>query len=325
MHVLLTGGSGHIGANVARILLEKGHTVRALVRRDTAALDGLPLTTTPGDLNDAEALARAVDGVEGVIHCAAWIALGASTYARMHRINVEGTQTLLNAAKNAGVCRFVHMSSVHALQQRPFDEPLDERRALAIEPHFHPYDQTKAASERAVLNAHGDSFQTVILNPTSVIGPFDTKPSRLGRVLLTLRDGRMPALIHAGFDWVDARDVALAAEAALHTDATGQRYLLPGHWHPMRDLATWVHDAGGARPPRMTAPLWLAKTTAPLGELAGWATGQEPLFSRGAMHMLIEQNPTVDGARAAAVLGHAPRPISETVSDTLAWFAAQGR
>ena len=321
MKVLVTGAAGHIGNNVVRALLNSGHSPIPMVRSDQAALDGLPVEIRRGDLLDPASLSACVEGVDAVIHAAAYVGLKTSEQPQMERVNVQGTQGLLDACEKASVARFVHFSSVHALDQAPFDSPLAETNALALDVEAHPYDRTKAEAERCVLGAAEQGLSAVIVSPTAVLGPHDFKPSRLGQVLWSLYTGKMPGLVKSGFDFVDVRDVAMGAVKAMESDCRGERYLLTGKWHSFRELAEAVERVPEARPaPRFDASIFLASIGAPFAELGSWITGKAPLFSRGALHMLVHQNPQVEGGKARKRLGYSSRPLNETVADTLQWW-----
>jgi dihydroflavonol-4-reductase len=335
MIAAVTGASGHVGGVLVRALLERGHRVRALVRGDTRSLEGLDVEPVPGDVRDPASLAGAFRGADVVVHAAAHVSVLRADARLVEAVNVEGTAAVLAACRLAGVRRLVHFSSIHAYAQHPYDRPVDEDRPLcdespAREPPRHgpaPYDLSKAAGERLVRDAAAAGLVAVILNPTAVVGPFDYKRSMVGRVLLALARGRLPALIDGGFDWVDVRDVAASAATAAEqlvairgADAPGaRRYLLPGRWASMTEVAAIVAAVTGVPAPRWTAPGWLARFGAPFATAAALATGREPLFTSVSLDA-IDSNHHIDGARAAADLGHRPRPLGETVRDAVRWL-----
>ncbi|MBP1611353.1 MAG: hypothetical protein H6Q01_16 [Acidobacteria bacterium] len=323
--VLVTGATGHVGAQLVRALLDDGRRVRALVRRDRRAIDGLPVETVTGDVRDPTSILRALDGVEVVYHLAALISLTGEQGGRVHAVNVAGTRAVVEGCLARGVSRLVHFSSIHALSQIPRGEALDERRPAADARRAPAYDRSKAAGEREVAAGVARGLSATIVLPTAVLGPFDFKPSRMGRVLLDLARGRLPALVDGAFDWVDGRDVARAAIAAERVGRPGERYLLSGTFLPLADLAALVARFSGAPAPRVVVPQWLARPIAPVA--AAWArlTGSEPRFTPDSLLALRTGHPRIDHGKAAAELGYRPRPLRETVRDALSWFAAEGR
>ncbi len=333
MIAAITGASGHVGGVLARALLERGHRVRALVRGTAPSLDGLDIERVPGDVRDPASLARAFAGVDVVAHAAAFVSVRRGDAPRIDEVNVGGTTAVLAACRLAGVRRLVHFSSIHALAQHPFDRAVDENRPLCDEPAAlaeapyapSPYDLSKAAGERLVRDSAKAGLAAVILNPTGIIGPFDHKGSMVGRVLLALARGRLPALIDGGFDWVDVRDVAAAAATAAEQlaadrhDGGVRRYLLPGRWASMAEVASIVAGVTGVSAPRWIAPTWLARIGAPFATAASLAIGRQPLFTTVSLDA-IDSNHHIDGTRAAADLGHRPRPLTDTVRDTVRWL-----
>ena len=130
MTVLVTGAAGHLGANLVRALLAQGRSVRALVYRDRRALEGLELEIFQGDVSNPASMEEACAGCEIVYHLAVFISLRDEDWPRMKAINVEGTRNVVEACLKQGVRRLVHVSSVHALQNEPMDQAIDEMRQL---------------------------------------------------------------------------------------------------------------------------------------------------------------------------------------------------
>ncbi len=331
MIAAVTGATGHLGGGLIRTLLERGHGVRALVRDDGRTLEGLGVERLRGDLGDPASLERVFAGADVVVHAAAYISLLRTDTRLVEAVNVAGTASVLAACRASGVRRLVHVSSIHALEQRPLDRPVDEDRPLSDEHPVRglpPYDRSKAAGERLVREASGAGLDTVILNPTGMFGPFDFKPSLFGRVLIALANGALPATVDGGFDWVDIRDVAASAATAAEllvagSAVAGHRYLLPGRWAALAEVAGMVADSTGVPAPRWAAPLWAARVGAPFSTAAALVLRHRPLFT-GVSLAALRNNRQVSGGRAAADLGHAPRDLRDSVADTVRWFADHG-
>jgi dihydroflavonol-4-reductase len=324
MTVVVTGASGHVGANLVRALLDQGRSVRALVHHDRRGIEGLQIEVAQGDVCDLGSLERAFADAETVYHCAARVSIQRREAAEVEACNVVGARNVVEACLQTGVRRLVHFSSIHAFQQEPLDRPLDETRAQVVSPHAPPYDRSKAAGERAVRQGIDRGLDAVILNPTAVIGPHDYRPSHLGQVLLALSQHKLPALIAGGYNWVDVRDVVRGALRAERRAESGARYLLGGHWVSVRDLAATVADLTGTPAPRLVCPTWLAAAVAPLAVAWGRLRGQRPLFTPLSVLALHESNRAVSYARATRDLAYDPRPFSETIADTLDWFRSAG-
>lgn len=320
---VVTGASGHAGANLVRALLDEGRPVRCLVRDDVRALEGLRVELARGDVSDVESLKRAFDGARTVFHLAARISIVGSQGGAVERTNVDGVRNVVEACRARGVSRLVHFSSIHALHDRGDGDAIDEDSDSAEREDLPAYDRSKAAGEKIVREAVARGFNAVIVNPTAILGPHDEKPSRMGRVLLGLATRRMPALVNGGYNWVDARDVARGAMAAESRGRAGERYLLSGTWKSIGEVARIVQSCGGRRPPRVTLPLFVAAAVAPAALLGARLIGAEPLFTPESIRALRHHRHVIP-RNAIADLGWAPRPIEVTIADTLAWFRAKG-
>jgi dihydroflavonol-4-reductase len=320
---LVTGASGHIGANLVRALLGQGRRVRALVHRNTAAVEGLTVEIERADLLDGAAVLRACSNVGTVFHLAGKVSAGWEPAEEVHAINTLGTRNVVDACLAAGVKRLVHVSSIQALSG---DHAVDETCDLvAAEDRTRgDYDRAKAEAERLVLGAVERGLDAVVLNPTAVLGPFDFQPSPMGRVLLALGRGKLPALVAGGHcDYVDVRDVATGALAAEHLGRCGERYILSGTRLSLVELARHWASVTTHPAPRFAVPMGLARLVAPFAPTWARWRGQRPLFTSESLRVLRTQAPT-SHAKADAELGYAARPIDETLRDTCAWMRTQG-
>lgn len=327
MTVLVTGASGHIGANLVRTLLQRGERVRVLVRNSTRALDGLDVERLTGDVRDPDAARRAAAGAEVVVHLAAQISISGDPHGLVRAVNVDGVRSIAEAALAAGVRKFVHCSSVHAfdLYRAAEGRPMvDEQwpRVPDAPSHF-AYDRSKAAGERALREVMARGLPATIVHPSGVIGPYDFGPSRMGRLFLQLYRRSLPSLVDGAFDFVDVRDVVAGTLAAIDRGEVGENYLLTGHHLHVRDIAAAAQAVTGVKPPRLVSPIWLARLGVPFFTVAGKVLRQEPLYTDESLAVL--QTPyKFDRAKAGRALGHAPRPFAESVRDIYAWFDAAG-
>ena len=234
MKIALTGASGHIGANLCRRLIALDHKVTVLSNRFTDSIKGLNLKVVQGNLMDMAALNHLIGGADVVIHLAATISINGDK-KNLADTNVKGTQNVLGAIRGSGVKRLIHFSSIHAYVHHPLDQSLDETRPLALDDHIH-YNKTKALGHQMVMYEVGKGLDAVIISPTSVIGPYDFKPSLIGQAIIQLNNGKIPALIPGGYDWVDVRDVVEGTIRSIEHGRMGESYLLSGHYVSLADL-----------------------------------------------------------------------------------------
>ena len=320
---VVTGATGHVGANLVRALLDQGRHVRAVLHVNRKAIEGLDVDVAEGDVCDLASLCEAFDGADVVYHLAARISLSMDEWPLVESINVIGTRNVVEACLRCGVRRLVHFSSIHAFVQEPLDVPLDESRLLVESRRCPPYDRSKAAGEKEVRQGIERGLDAIIINPTAIIGPYDYEPSHFGQALLILAQGKLPASVAGGFDWVDARDVVVGAMRAEERALAGAKYLLSGHWISMPELAVLVEQLIGTPPPRLACPLWLAPMGIPFAAAFAHITGKRPLYTSVSLKAL-HSNRNISHERATRDLGYNPRPFRETIRDTLRWFEECG-
>lgn len=319
---LITGGTGLVGNNLVRLLLQRGLRVRTLVRGNAAgrALEGLPVETVVGDVTDAGAVRRAVDGARTVIHSAAMVHVGWRGLDTMRRVNVDGTRIVAAAARAAGA-RLVQVSSVNALGLTGDGSPADEDTPFGNTVEC-PYVVTKREAERVVLDEIDRGLDAVIVNPVFMLGPWDWKPSS-GRMLLEVAEGRGLFAPPGSQHFADVRDIAAAIVTALDRGACGRRYILAGHHLSFLDAWTVFARVTGRRPPRAAAPPPIVRLAGRVGDLIGRCVGREgPLNSAAATMSLLCQHFSSDRARRE--LGYSLRPLEDTVEHAWRWFVDYG-
>lgn len=255
--VLVTGASGMLGGAVAALLVRQGNAVRSFQRRPS----GVPgVVDVTGQLADREALARAVAGVDAVIHLAAKVSFTGDGDA-FHRVNVLGTADLLEASRAAGVQRFVHVSSPSVAH---IGQSLVGAAAGPADPEHARgwYARTKAQAEILALAADDAEMSVAVIRPHIVWGPGDTQ--LVERVLLRARAGRLP-LFDGGTALVDTTYVdnaasAIAAALERIDYARGVPLVVTnGEPRPIGELLARMCAAGGVPEPRRSVPGWLGR------------------------------------------------------------------
>jgi dihydroflavonol-4-reductase len=200
---------------------------------------------------------------------------------------------------------------------------MDEKRSLSLQ-DWMPYSRSKALAEAYVLKAVKEGLDAVILNPTAVIGPYDYVPSLLGQTIIRLCSGKLPFLVRGGYDWVDVRDVARAAQTAVEKARTGERYILSGSWRSLSDLTRIISSCSGSKPCRRTCPLWLARAALPFTGIYCRALKKNPLYTRDSLLTLQTGHKDISSAKAEKELEFKKRPLEATIRDTVNWFRSSG-
>lgn len=332
MNCLVTGASGFIGANLVHELAGRGHRVRALLRRgaDLRGLEGVDFERAEGDITDAASCATAARGCDWCFHAAASYHLWLRDYAPMYAANVDGTRNVLQAAVNAGCQRIVYTSTVGCIGlPKPNHggriEPTDETAPADASQFSNHYKISKWRAEKVALQFAKNGAPVVIVNPSAPVGPRDVKPTPTGQVMVDFLNGRMPAYLDTGLNWVHVRDVAIGHILAAEKGRVGERYILgnaQGDW-TMKEMFAALQEITGRPAPKWRVPYSVAYLAACVDELKSKVTHQPPRAPlagvRMAAHMMFF-NP----AKAIHELGLPQTPPKEALSDAVDWFRGHG-
>jgi len=308
---------------LVRALLDDGRDVRAVVHDRNHALEGVDVERVAADVRDPASLEGLFAEGDTVFHLAALISIRGSQRGRVEAVNIEGVRNVAQASLKAGVKRLVHFSSIHAFDLRDKSRPVDEGHPRATSPGQYAYDRSKNGGEQALREAMAQGLEAVILHPTGVVGPNDYEPSRMGRVFLQLYHRTIPSLIEGGFDWVDVRDLVSAAMTAETRGEPGENYIISGHYTTVTELAELAQSVTGVKRPRISTPQWVARIGSPFLDLFAKMADKDPLYTSESLGAL-RANENIDHGKASTALGHAPRPLVESVRDIYRDFDRRG-
>ncbi|MBI5629479.1 MAG: NAD-dependent epimerase/dehydratase family protein [Elusimicrobia bacterium] len=324
--VFVTGGTGFVGANLVRLLLEKGFRVRALARRggDRRNLEGLAVEIVEGDLGDGGALQAGVRGARYVFHVAADYRIWVPRPDEMYATNIAGTIRVLEAAAAAGAEKIVHCSSVAAVRpardRRAVDETSEYPGPEAI---VGPYKKSKFLAERAALELAAKGAPIVVVNPSAPIGPYDIKPTPTGKIVVDFLRGRIPSYIDTGLNVVHVLDVALGHYLAALRGRPGQRYILGGENLTLKALLETLAEITGRPGPRFKTPYAVAWVFSALDSARARAFGAEPLAPLDAVKM-AKYYMWFDSSKAGRELGFSPAAARQALVDAVAYFTSHG-
>ena len=320
----VTGGSGFIGANLVRLLLDEGFAVRVLVRSTSKLdnLDGLGVEIVRGDLNDLD-LAEKIKGCQVLFHAAAHYSLWHADKQLLYECNVLGTRNLLKAARVAGIERTVYTSSVAAIGVGTPGSIVDETYQSPVEELVGNYKKSKFFAEREAIKACDLGQDVVIVNPSTPIGPWDIKPTPTGDIILRFLRGKMPAYVDTGLNLIDVRDVAKGHLLALQQGKSGSRYILGNHNMTLKVLLEELSSITGLPAPTRTLPLWLPLSVAWVDEFILQSVGKSPSIPVEGVRM-SKQPMYYNSAKAVRELGLPQSSIQSALKDSVAWFISNG-
>lgn len=323
---VVTGATGYVGNALVRALLAQDVSgVRALVgpSRNTAALAGLEVETVEADVRSYDSLLPAFRGAEIVYHTAGLVSIGTRGLDRLRAVNVEGTRNVLHACRAAGVGRMVYTSSVHALVEPPRGALLDETFPVDPASVRGPYAKSKAEATRLVMAAASEGLDAVVVFPSGIIGPYDFRPSYAGKFIRDCAQGRLKAYVDGAYNFVDVRDVARGLLAAATKGRRGEGYILAGHTVSVAELICAIERITGVPAPRWRLHFGLARAAGTIMPAYYWMRRRQPLFTTYSLDV-IASNGVMTSAKAQRELGFCPRPLLETLRDTIKWFRGAG-
>ena len=326
MKVFLTGATGFIGHHVARALAIEGARLRMLVRKTSnlANLEGIAGETHVGDLAEPESIRPALAGCDAVMHVAADYRLWIPDPKAMYRVNVDGTRDLLRLAREAGVPRFVYTSSVATMHFRTDGLVINEDTPVSLSDMIGHYKRSKFLAERQAIAAAQDGQQVVILNPTTPIGPNDSKPTPTGRIFVDFLNGKFPAYMDTGLNLVDVAEVARAHVAALTLGQPGHRYILGGENLTLKQILDKMAAITGLPSPTVRIPFAVAATYAFFEEwITGRIRGREPRATLQEVRM-GRKKMYASSAHAQQELGFRIMPVYPAMRAAIEWFKAHG-
>src|SRR4051812_3428142 len=316
---LVTGASGFLGWHVARVLLERGYSVRALVRPGSR-VDGLDVEPVTGDLRDPVSLQRASTGCGLLFHVAADYRLWAKNPTELYRSNVDGTRNLLEAARTAGVERVVYTSTVGCIGIPPGGIG-DETVPVKLAHMAGDYKRSKFLAELVALEFARAGFPVVIVNPTAPLGDHDVKPTPTGKIVLDFLNGAMPAFIDTGLNIVDVRDAAEGHLLACEHGRTGERYILGSENLTLAQILGKLAAITGRKAPAIRLPYAVAYCAGACSTAWAGLTGTPPRVPIDAVRM-ARKHMWVTHAKAGRELGFSPGPAEAALARAVEWFRA---
>ena len=312
--MFLTGASGFVGSHVLAALLGRGYCVRALVRRPHDLPPGVGVVT--GDLRSPASLVTALRGCRYVVHSAALYSFSPRDRAAIAAVNIRGTDSLLEAARIAGVERCVVTSSSSALAPAWDSRPVREDSWAEPHPGASTYHASKLMQERAALTAR---VPVVTVLPTAPIGAGDHRPTPTGSIVVDLLGGRMPATLGGGMNVVPVEDVAAAHVLALERGHPHERYIAGGVNVSLAELWRLIAHAAGRRARIVRLPYAIAAAAARVDEVRARITGGSPAIPLEGVRMgRLEMYSSSD--KAVRELGYRQSSVGAAVERSVRWY-----
>ncbi len=325
---LLTGGTGNLGSNISKALIDSGERVRALVRQKSIAKAYPGVEIAIGDVLDQKSLEKFFEVEDEldvyVIHCASIVTMDPDFSQFVYDVNVTGTQNIIDQCVNHNVKKLVYISSTGAIPELPKGNKIVEVS------HFNPekvvgyYSVTKALASQMVLDAvKNHDLDASLIHPSGIFGPYDFGLSLVTQNVIDVAKGKVPFGIEGTFNAVDVRDLAAGIISCCEKGRKGECYILSNETATMMELYNEVTRFSGAKPIKLVIPIWLARIVAFIGEVISKITGEPALITTFMIYNLVRNN-DFDSSKAKKELGFSSRPFFETIKDEVAWLKDEG-
>lgn len=327
--VLVTGGTGFLGAYILKNLIEKGFTVRA-TRRSAALPFFIPseilekVEWVDADVLDVVSLEDALEGVWAVIHAAAIVSFDRKDRDKMYQVNVEGTANVVNCAVERGVKRLIHVSSVAALGRTSRKEMVTEEKKWEDNSSNTHYAISKHHAEMHVYRGFAEGLEGVVINPSTILGYGNWHQSSCA----------IFKNAYKGFNWytkgingfVGVEDVAEATVQLLESDISQERYILNAENWPFQKLFNTIADNFGKPRPAREATKAMGELAWRMESMKAMLTGSKPLLTRETAKVAQSQTSFDNSALCAALPGFSFTPLETVIANSCEKYkAALGR
>lgn len=317
---LVTGATGNLGSVIIDQLTEAGRKVRALVLPDDPMSKKLPADVELcfGSVADAHSLASFFEGDltnACLIHCAGIISIATTPSASLKKVNIQGTNNILELCKEKNIGRMIYVSSVHAIPERPNKEMMDETDFFGVQRLKGSYAKSKSTATKSVLDAAKNGLNVCVVFPSGILSPFDPGRGNIASVIFSYRKNTLPAAIKGGYDFVDVRDVAQGIISCSENGRTGECYILSGHYASIKDILEYIRSTSGGK--RMYyMERWFVMALSPFFEFSSMIR-RKPLYLTPYSVYVLGSNANFSRKKAEQELGYRPRALASTLQDIL--------
>jgi dihydroflavonol-4-reductase len=314
--ILVTGATGFLGAELAKLLVSSGGRIRSTKRSSSK----IPALLNPfhdliewvdADIMDVFALADALQGITQVYHCAAWVSLKEADKKPMINTNVTGTANLVNLCAEQGI-RMVHVSSIAAIGVAKPGELITENHHLEQSANNDGYAISKLESEMEIWRGIAEGLDAVIVNPSLILG-VSAGTTGTGALFETVRKG-LKFYTGGSGGFVDVEDVAKCMVALMNSDITAERYIINAENYTYKAMTTEIANDFGIKPPAKLAKPWMMGLAWRGAAIIATLTGKDPSIDKTSARA-ASQIREFDNSKIKEAIGFEFKPVSETIAE----------
>lgn len=324
MKIFITGGDGLLGSNLVRELLQMGHELRVLVQpnRKNQTLEGLPILKVEGDLLDFDRLVCIAEGCEAIYHVAANTSIWPSRNTVVNRVNIAGTMNIISLAKKLKVKKMVYVGTANSFSFGSKEKPGVEGSVYIARKYGLDYLDSKYEAHQLVMDAVKDGVPAVVVNPTFMLGPFDSMPSS-GAMVLAVYQQKIPGFAPGGRNYICVKDAAKGIANALEKGRIGECYIIGNKNLSYKEAFTMMAKVLGVKPPALPMPAALVLMYGVFNMILYRLTGKRPLVSYPMSRIACDRH-YFSAAKAVRELDLPQSPIEDGVRDCFHWLHSNG-
>lgn len=324
MKIVVTGADGLLGSNIVRVLLERGHQIRALVHRgrQPKTIKDLNIDLVEGDLLDMQSLRRAGEGVEAIFHVAAHTGIWPSRSEAVRKTNIEGTKNVLCVAKEIGVKRMIYVGTANTFGFGTKQDPGREGNPYKGGRYGIDYLDSKYQAHQLVMQSVSEGMPAVIVNPTFMLGAYDSAPSS-GAMVLAIYQQKLPGYAPGGKNFICVKDAAIGIANALEKGRIGESYIIGNQNMSYREAFTLMADTLGVKRPALPMSKMLVLGYGLLGHCLAAILGMKPKVSYPMARISCDTH-YYTAEKAVKELDLPQSPIEEGILECLTWMKSNG-
>jgi len=314
--ILVTGGSGLVGAELISQLLAEGESVKAIYNSTPLTITHQNLISVKCNILDTSALEEVMQDVTHVYHCAGVVSFNKKNADELLKINIEGTANIVNAALDAGVKKMVHVSSVSALGRIRADQTITEAMVWTEETSNSLYGKSKYLGELEVWRGIGEGLEAVIVNPSIILGGSDW--SKGSSEIFKSVYNEFPWYTEGVTGVVDVKDVARAMILLMNSEINKERFILNAENLSYKEIFTGIANCFGKKTPQKKVTPFLAAIVWRWEAIKSSFTGKDPLVTKETARTGLTKVYFDNRKFLKAMPGFQFTPINETIANTCA-------
>ena len=324
----VTGAAGHLGRTVIQDLLNQNKSVRILVLPNEKNIPVGQLEIFYGDITNKQSLIpffsfdTKTDVI--VIHCAGIVSITSKYNEMLYQVNVIGTRNIVELCLEYSVKRLIYVSSVHAIPEKSNRECISEIKSFDPKSVIGAYAKTKSEASQIVSDAIKAGLNANIIHPSGICGPYDYGRGNLTSLVIDYMNNQLPVGTDGGYDFVDVRDVSYGILSCIEKGRVGECYILSNEYYSVKTILDTLYDITQKKKIKIYLPYRLLKHTSILVEYAYKLVNKPPLFTPYSIYTL-NSNSNFTHFKASYELDYHPRPLKESLQDTIEWLRHEHR